>query len=385
MTASTTVRFCPHCGVKVPANAAFCVGCGTATGARSAAVAGPRGEFTRRFAPLIVVGALLVIGGIAVGVGYSRQPPPNQPLPRDGGGPSAVAGGQLPGDHPPIAVPDEVRKVIERMEALATAEPDNAESWKQLAFVQYRAGQVEPPYLDKAEASYRHVLDRDAKDKDALRGLGNVAYDRNDPATAMEYYRRYLEVDPGDKSVRTDMGTMLLAAKKPEEAIRAYQNVLQEDPTFFQAQFNLAIAYRASGQNDLALAALHRAREVAPDDEARTRVDTILNTAGHAEPGAAGGGGETGGTLRDAVEAVFRSHPIVGPRIDAIRWDSDQQATVTLREFPMEGMPPMVREKFVSRLTSGIGESKKRFDFKDEIAVDIVDAASGATMLTVRN
>jgi Flp pilus assembly protein TadD len=333
---------------------------------------------------VIVVAALLVAGGLAVGLGYREQPAPNEPLPRDGGGPSpAIATGQLPGDHPPIAVPDEVRKVIERMETLATEAPDDAEAWKQLAFVQYRAGQVEPPYLTKAEASYRHVLELDAKDLDALRGLGNVAYDRNDPGTAMEYYRRYLEVEPGDKSVRTDLATMLLASQKPEDAIRAYQNVLQEDPTFFQAQFNLAIAYRAAGQNELALAALNRAREVAPDDDARGRVDAILNTAGHAGPAAAAG--EPEGTLRDAVEAVFRSHPIVGPRIDAIRWDSDQRATVTLREFPMEGMPPMVREKFVSRLTSGIGESKKRFDFKDEIAVDIVDAASGATMITVSN
>ncbi len=343
----------------------------------------------RRLAPLIVGGTLLCVGAVLVAIGYQNQPPPNQPLGRGGGNlpPPGMAGQQLPGNHPPVEIPDEVLKVIVRMEKLATEQPENADAWKQLAFVQYRAGQIQPLYLDKAEESYRHVLEIDATDLDGLRGLGNVAYDRNAPGKALEFYKKYLEIKPGDKSVRTDMGTMLLAAQQPEQAIQIYTSVLQEDPTFFQAQFNLAIAYRSAGKGDLAIAALQRAKDVAPDDDSRTRVEALL---AHVGTGGATGGQVPaqdqpagGGTLREAVEAIFRSHPIVGPRIDAFRWESDQQARVVLREFPMAGMPPMVREKFVSRLTSGLRASKERFAFTEKISIDIVDATSGDTMVSI--
>jgi cytochrome c-type biogenesis protein CcmH/NrfG len=331
---------------------------------------------------LIVVGALLAVGGVVVGLGYRSQPPPNQPIgqARSSGPGPVEPGQQLPGNHPPIEIPENVLKVIARMEKIAGDEPDNLEAWKQLAFVQYRAGQIQPDYLDKAESSYQHVLEKSPQDLDALRGLGNVAYDRNDPEKALELYRRYLEIEPGDKAVRTDMATMLLSAKKPEAAIEIYRGVLQEDPTFFQAQFNLAIAYRSAGQSDLAIAALQRAKEIAPDDEMRGRVEMILAQAdgGPARAAAASDGG-----IREAIEAVFRSHPIVGPRIDAFRWESDQRASVVLRDFPMAGMPPMVREKFVSRLTSGVRDSKKRFDVSEPISIDVVDAATGDTMVNI--
>jgi len=376
-------RFCSECGTKVLDGAAFCIECGRPI-AGAAQAAGTRRELQSRFAPLVVVGVLLAIGGSVIAIGYSNQPPPNAPLPGSpGGAPAVAASGSLPPEHPPITIPDDVRDVIVRMEKLAADQPDNVEAWKQLAFVQYRAGQVEKDYLDKAASSYGKVLAADPKDLDGLRGMGNIAYDHNDPTKALEYYRAYLQVKPDDQSVRTDMGTMLLAAKRPDEAIRIYQAVLQQDPTFFQAQFNLAIAYRAAGKNDLALAALNRSRDVAPDEDSRKRVEAVLaRVGGGAAPSAPDAGSATG-SLRKSVEAVFRSHPIVGPRIDSIRWSSDQRAKVVLREFPMAGMPPMVREKFVSRLRSGIGESKKRFGKTDPIEIQLVDAGSGEVMLTL--
>lgn len=385
MSDSLRPRFCSQCGAQVLSEGAFCVECGSplagAGRGRSSAARDP--EALRKFAPLIVVGALFAVGAVVVGIGYQSQPPPNQPIgqARSSGLGPVEPGQQLPGNHPPIEIPDNVLKVLTRMEKIASDEPDDLDAWKQLAFVQYRAGQIQPDYLDKAESSYQHVLEKSPQDLDALRGLGNVAYDRNEPDKALGFYRRYLEIEPGDKAVRTDMGTMLLSAKRPEEAIGIYQRVLQEDPTFFQAQFNLAIAYRSAGQSDLAIAALQRAKEIAPDDEMRGRVDMILAQASGAPAQAAAPASEGG--IREAIEAVFRSHPIVGPRIDAFHWQSDQRASVVLRDFPMAGMPPMVREKFVSRLTSGIRDSKQRFDVTEPISVDVVDAATGDTMVNI--
>ncbi len=370
-------NFCSNCGAKANAGAAFCSECGNSLGGGSIAT----GDWLRRFAPLIVFGILLAVGGLAIGIGYSNQPPPNEPLPGSASAAAPVPNqGVLPGDHPPIEIPANVRDIIERMEKVAESQPENTEAWKELGFVQYRASQVDKSYLDKAEASYRQVLANTPEDLDALRALGNIAYDRNDHGKATEYYGKYLELEPGDKSVRTDLGTMLLSGGQPDAAIQVYQSVLQEDPTFFQAQFNLAIAYRAAGKADLALAAMQRASEIAPDDASKQQVAAVLSRVGGAS---AEQPGKPSGTLQTSVEAVFRSHPIVGPRIDKIEWNSERAASVVLREFPMAGMPPMVREKFVSRLKSGIGDSKKRFDASEPIEIQLVDAASGEVMLEV--
>ena len=384
-TKNPAVHFCAHCGARAHTDAAFCIECGCSL--RPGASTDNAFDLAR-WAPLLVFGALLAAGGIAVGIGYSNQPPPNAPIVRNAS--PSTGNAQLPSDHPPLpqpeTVPDKVREVIVRMQTLAGEQPENTDAWKQLAFVLYRAGQVETKYLEEAVSAYQHVLDQNNDDIDALRGLGNIAYDRNEPEQALRYYKRVLEFEPKDKGVRTDVGTMLLAANRSTEAIDTYLGVLQEDPTFFQAQFNLAIAYRAAGRTDLALAALHRAVELAPDDASRTRVRSLL---AHVDPKggnpatSSGSGAPGQSTFRQAVEAVFRSHPIVGPRIDAINWTSDTKASVVLREFPMAGMPPMVREKFTQRMRSGIRESKKRFSSNDTVEITLTDVASGDVMATI--
>jgi tetratricopeptide (TPR) repeat protein len=175
------------------------------------------------------------------------------------------------------------------------------------------------------------------------------------------------------------MGTMLLTAQRIEEAINTYLRVLQADPKFFQAQFNLAIAYRSAERPDLALAALERARDLADDDQQRQRVDALLQKFG-SEPSAATAR-ESG--PKEAIEAIFRSHPIVGPRLERVDWSSDNQARVILRDFPMDGMPPMVRQKFTERILSGIRQSKERLEITTNYQIEIVDAASGRVMETV--
>jgi tetratricopeptide (TPR) repeat protein len=193
----------------------------------------------------------------------------------------------MPAGHPPLAVPEDVRKVIAKMADAAKEKPDDLEVWRQLGFVQYRAGQVDPAYLAAAAATYAHVLDKAPDDLDSLRALGNIAYDRNEPARAMEFYRRYLTIKPDDLGIQTDLATMLLATKQYDEALAAYQAVLRTDPNFFQAQFNLAIAYRAKGDDEQALAALRRAREIATDDATRKRVDALIAHVSGAAPAAA--------------------------------------------------------------------------------------------------
>jgi hypothetical protein len=251
--------------------------------------------------------------------------------------------------------------------------------------VQYRAGQVDPTYLVQADATYSHVLERQPENLEVLRALGNIAFDRNQPERALDYYRRYLKLKPDDLGVQTDVGTMLLSSQQVDAAMKAYRDVLAVDPNFFQAQFNLAIAYRAAGDEANAVAALQRARDIAGDDATRQRVNELLSRvkgeaapAGEAQPGSAAAGG-----LRGEIEAIFRAHPIVGPKLDRIDWPSDDHVQVVLREFPMDGMPPMVRDKFIDRIRNGVRDSETRHAASAPITVDLIDAASGRVMQTV--
>jgi hypothetical protein len=87
--------------------------------------------------------------------------------------------------------------------------------------------------------------------------------------------------------------------------------------------------------------------------------------------------------VQAGVEAIFRSHPIVGPKLDRLEWPQERTAKVLVRDFPMDGMPPQVRERFVERIRGGLREQKKEHSIDGELRVELVDAASGRVMETV--
>ncbi len=263
-------RFCTHCGAQLVSGARFCVECGER--ADGIARKPARRVAADRLAPAIVVAVVLAVAAGAIFVASRSAAPPAVVPPRESA-PAANAAAPLPDGHPPLTVPDDVRQVIERMTELARSKPDDLETWKQLGFVQYRAGQVDRTYLAAAATTYEHVLEIDPKNLDALRALGNIAFDGEKADRAIDYYQRFLAIQPGDTGVLTDLGTMYLSAQQTEKAIETYQTVLKADPKFFQAQFNLAIAYRAAGDSDKALDALKQARGVAEDDATRQRVE----------------------------------------------------------------------------------------------------------------
>jgi cytochrome c-type biogenesis protein CcmH/NrfG len=369
-------KFCVNCGAKLPSGARFCVECGEAAGGARPRSA-PRLRIERH-APLLVFGAVLAVAGAAVYHGARSAPEPVTIVPPSGAGGGTAA---LPEGHPPISLPDDVRQAIDRLAEAVKSRPQDLDAWKQLAFAQYRAGQVEASYLGAAGQSYAHVLELSADDLDALRALGNIAFDQNDPEKAIGYYDRYLALKPDDLSVRTDLGTMYLASRDVEEATRIYQAVLGTDPHFFQAQFNLAIAYRAAGDEQRAMAALERARGLANDDPSRQRVEALQAHLG-ADPSLPATGGAQA-SMRSEVESIFRTHPIAGPKVERFAWTGDGAVQVILRDFPMEGMPPEVRQRFADRIETGLREKKERFGRSDALQVQLVDSTTGRVMETI--
>ena len=65
------------------------------------------------------------------------------------------------------------------------------------------------------------------------------------------------------------------------------------------------------------------------------------------------------GDFRGAVEGIFRNHPMIGPKLERVEWESDGKARVLIREFPMQGMPPEIRQRFTDRLKTQLRERKQ--------------------------
>src|SRR5262245_48957088 len=198
-------RFCAGCGAKLFPDARFCAECGQRQAGR---IAAPSLNL-QRYAPLVVILVILTVGGVTIFVG-SRNPktPPVVP-PRAPQAPAPAAAPQ-DADHPPLEIPAQVKEAITTLQQEAEKSPADTDKWKHLAEVQYRAAQIDRSYLEPARQTYARILEKQPEDLDALRSLGNIAFDQEQPKEALDYYSRYLKQKPDDLEVRTDLGTMHL-------------------------------------------------------------------------------------------------------------------------------------------------------------------------------
>jgi tetratricopeptide (TPR) repeat protein len=365
--------FCTQCGAKLLPQARFCIECGTSvSGARR-----PSGRWhfpLGGHGPALVLGCVAVVGALAIWLGMlAANPPPRVP-----GQKSGASAGALPEGHPPIEVTAQMRKDIEALEEKTKTSPKDIAAWLQLGRAQYEAAQIEPDRFPLAAKAYDEVLSRDPKNLDALRMRGNIAYDVRQPREAITFYQRYLALSPGDLSVETDMGTMFLAAGDAPKAIEVYRQVLANDPKFLQAQLNLAVAYRAAGRDDEARTAFEKARDLAPDEETRKQIERFLAPA---KPAASPQpDGQKSGGFQEEADSVFRLHPMLGPKVEKIEWPDDRTVRVTVRDFPMNTMPPEARQAFDARIKEGLKAKKEANEVTAELHVELVDSKTGEVL-----
>jgi tetratricopeptide (TPR) repeat protein len=432
-------NFCAQCGARLPASARFCPGCGQPLAEparhgesprqRRAAAAAPARTLRDQLPGLTVLTLFLAVG-LTIWVTVLRPGAPTSSAPSRSAPPAGA--GNMPPDHPPIALPDEAKKFLSSLATKANAAPTDVGAWRNLAQVQARAAEVDASYLPQAIESYRHVVSLAPDDGDALRGLANLYYDQQQYASAAEQYERYLKLKPDDPNVRTDLATTYLYQRQVDRAIELYGKVLEANPDFLQAHFNLGLAYEAKGEHAKALDTLAKARALAPDESTRTQIDRVTaqmkgEAAGAAPPGAgaaalmggeeeraappgaaapagagaaattagaaAAGGAATGGAagapadaasatraFRDEVEATLRGHQILGPKITGIEWPEPTRARVLLANFPIQMMPEGPRSLFRGRLETILDDAKTKHGVSEESAIDLVDATTGESM-----
>jgi hypothetical protein len=386
-------RFCSRCGTAVAPDARFCAQCGapltgavapaTATGWQMSGLGG------------LVLGFFLVAGLSIWTLILSPSPPrpgPQGPVARAGApAPTGQMTGQMPEGHPPIAqMPAEVKNFIADLEKKAKEHPDDVAAWMRLGQVNARAAQLDPSYGAAAASAFEHVLEREPKNVDALRGVANVHYDRNEFKEAIPLYERYLALKPDDLSAQTDLGTMYLSAGDPKRAMSLYRDVLRQNPKFLQAHYNMAVAYHRQGDDPSALTELQTARSLADDDDVRRQIDEMIaGLNGEPPPPKAPSApveapATAGSPFQTAVETTFRNHPIMGPRIARFEWTGPGIGRVLVRDFPMAAMPDNVRDMFTGKLADQLRSAQSSHPVEGEVRVEIADASSGALMATIK-
>jgi cytochrome c-type biogenesis protein CcmH/NrfG len=424
------VRFCPQCGAPVVTGARFCVECGENLAAfeiaataplasgpvaasSSPAIAAPSGMGAADSGPLAGEGAgalgpfVAVFGGIlAIGVVVtilSMRQMPARPTVAASAPPSAQSSATddsrgLPPGHPTVQIPKEALDFITKIEQKAKANPSDLAAWDQLGDVALRAAAFDPSYYPRAADAYAHVLKLDPENLDALRGVGNIDFDQRKFDQAIAAYEHYLAKKPDDPDVRTDLATMYLSTDNADQAVLQYKKVLATHPQFFEAAFNLGVAYGQINKPADARSAFDTALKIAPDGNARNRVNEMIASLNNApasadatgmppapsnNPTITASGKLAANTFQGAMEQMLRDLPIAGPKVQSLQWPSPTKTRVLMDNFPMDQMPPFAANKFMTDLKAGIDQVKSVHNIGGPVEVDICDAASGRVMQAV--
>jgi len=368
---------------------------------RKPGIADQTGEAAVSRVPAAIVFTLFVVAGFASLFYELRdKPEPRRAVPGSPTAPPGMAGaggaGQLPAGHPAPELPEQIVRLLAELQSTADAAPDDIEAWQRLARGYYRAGLLDPSYHAQAMKALDHVLEIEPDNLEALRMYGNVAHDAREFERAEKYFNRYLELDPGDPGVKTDLASTWLFQGRNEDAERAYREVIASDPNFVQAYVNLGIALHSQGKTDEATASFRHAREISTTDEQRARIDQILAAAEGRPPppppaAARSAGAGAGSAATTNAETPFQisagglitGHRIVGPRVVSINWTAASEAQVKLSAFPMDKMPPVMRNKFKSGMNEQLAAMAEEQDIETPIRIELVDADSGNVMDTL--
>jgi tetratricopeptide (TPR) repeat protein len=132
----------------------------------------------------------------------------------------------------------------------------------------------------QADAQAAPLLEQlKAKPEDAalLASIGNLYYDAQQYAIAVDYYGRSLKGNPGDAAVRTDRGTAYWYLGNADAAIAEFNQALAYAPNGANTLFNLGLVkWQGKGDSAGAVADWQKLLATNPNYEARDKVQHML-------------------------------------------------------------------------------------------------------------
>lgn len=356
-------RFCVNCGEKMEAGHNFCSSCGARAG--GTARKSLKGS---QIATLAVVG--LTLWGVAWSIQSSlggKAPTKTFEQSQSGAGESNPHGGVNSAPDPEI----------EKLRAAAEAAPKDKEAWRALGgALTAKISQAEKPpseLIFDALAVLRHILDIDPKDDDALLGMADISFNQQAFSKAADFYKRFLEINPNEADIRARYASSLTFMGKFDDSIAELKKALEIDPKNFHASAYLAVTYAEKGDMKTAMEVGEEVLKKAPNEEARARFADFLDSIKNKPQGKpAAQVAEKGpqpenvrGTL-SPVEEYIRNHPIAGSKFARAESPSADKLVLYFNNFPMEQMPPFVKDKFLTSIKDKMAGDLKTVLFVDE-------------------
>ena len=129
------------------------------------------------------------------------------------------------------------------------------------------APQRMPQQIMQMVQAYKAALAKNPKDLEANIGLANLEFDSGQWDKAVEYYSRAIAIDPRNADVRVDRAIAYHATGKNDVAQKELLQVTRERPDHKNAWLNLGVVSRELGDRAQAIRAWERYLELDPQGE----------------------------------------------------------------------------------------------------------------------
>lgn len=244
----------------------------------------------------------------------------------------------------------------------------------------YRANDSQA--IMSALEAYKTLLERNPDDTRVLLSLARVSSDFGVFDRAVTYLEHYLEIEPSDTDRLAELAFLQMRAGNTDGSLSVLHKLISLDAKSFQGHIGLAINHKMSGRTSEAVEEAVIAREFAPDEEALSQVNQLIQELnGAADTGDADH--ETGKLAEVTQEspaamfkAFFENHPILGGKVVGFRWKSAQELAVLVREFPVDQMPEFAKASLEQKLREMVA------DLDEDFMVELVDSDSEGVLLS---
>lgn len=341
---------CSSCQVNLETGARFCSQCGQAVGGSSASVttAVPSNSQPLKLS-FTKIAALLLVSSAIFGAAYSILPW------LQGKKPSEKFAQKEPSttQSPPLSTDELFTQAESTLQKIAESQD------------------APPALMLEAVDLLSRILATEPENAWALLQMAELAFEQRIFDKSSQFYERYLKLSADDHAVRTRYASALTFSGKADQALKELDLVLEAEPNNFQALAFSAIAHQESGQKEKAQTLLAKAITLAPSDEARDRLLKFSQSLTNKESGPTAQTqvqnktetpqnlspmrGNINSTSFSGLDSFFKNHPIAGSKYAGLEVEGEN-IKVKMSSFPMDKMPPMVKDKFANNSAT---EAKK--------------------------